>query len=697
MSEIAHDTNCVTPTYINLMLRFIFTAWCITGSLAKAEPPPGIVIDYSPAKSRVYIGSPSIAILPNSEYLASHDFFGPGSSKDRTRVFASKDKGKTWEKRADLEGQWWSNLFVHREALYIFGTNKEYGSVVIRKSLDGGKTWTVPKDSKTGLLREDAKFHSAPVAVVVHGGRIWRAMEDAMGPGGWGSHFRAFVMSAPEDGDLLNAQNWVSSEPLASNSDWLNKKFGGWLEGNLVIGPNGKLFNLLRVDHRTANEKAAIMEIAADGKKLLFDPQTGFIDFPGGGKKFTVRWDEKSKCYWSLSNFVPPSHQSENLERVRNTVALIRSRDLLHWEVRTILLYHPDPLKHGFQYLDWLIEGDDLIAVSRTAFDDEAGGAPNQHDANFMTFHRFAGFRSLTMRDALPMYFQKNPVRGESTIRGLHGKSEIVITTTDRVAGAIHSLKWEGKEFIDSHDHGRQLQSAVNLDLAKPFFPEVFNPTEAGSSRDGRGEKSSSRLWHLRTSENRLESMNQMAFWLVPGEKSDGHLAYNEGILSDHLISKRVEIGYRNLSNVIQYDVTFTVPEKEKHTYAQFEAVTGYMPSEFSEFWIFNPQTKRMEPLTDGPGEQALPVILATKGGTHAMGVFSPDQPSKGFESAGYGRFRFSGEKVVKWNSVFRLRDVKGVTPGEYFFRNFVVVGTSKEVEAAMIELEKEFRKKKSP
>jgi hypothetical protein len=56
---------------------------------------------------------------------------------------------------------------------------------------------------------------------------------------------------------------------------------------------------------------------------------------------------------------------------------------------------------------------------------------------------------------------------GDSVIRGKAGSSEIVITTTARVSGAIHSLTWGGKEFIDSYDHGRQMQSAANFDSGK--------------------------------------------------------------------------------------------------------------------------------------------------------------------------------------------------------------------------------------
>lgn len=152
----------------------------------------------------------------------------------------------------------------------------------------------------------------------------------------------------------------------------------------------------------------------------------------------------------------------------------------------------------------------------------------------------------------------------------------------------------------------------------------------------------------MTVAEHALQTTTQMAFWLPPGEKSLGHLAKNQGILSNHLLTKRVRIGCQDLPNVIQYDVTFRLPIGERHNFAQFEAVTGYMPAEFQSFWRYNPKSNESEPLTDGPGEQSFPVVLSTKSGSHAMGVFSPDQPSKGYQEAGYGLFRFRTEKVVK-------------------------------------------------
>lgn len=284
---------------------------------------------------------------------------------------------------------------------------------------------------------------------------------------------------------------------------------------------------------------------------------------------------------------------------------------------------------------------------------------------------------------------------GTTVIRAAAGDSEIVITTTSRLAGAIHSLKWNEQEFIDSADHGRQLQSASNFDFGSPFTPETFNPTEAGSMNDGAGPVSTSRLLHLVKTSNSLQTTTQMAFWLAPGQTSSGEFAKNKTLLSDHLLTKRVTIGYRNLPHVIQYQVTFSVPVGEQHKYAQFEAVTGYMPPDFESFWRYNPQAGELEVLTDGPGEQNWPVVLATRSGSHAMGIYSPDQPSAGFENAGYGRFRFPEAKVVKWNSVFRIQNSEqGIQPGDYSFRNFVIVGDMKMVTHALRELHQEFKKR---
>ncbi|MBS0205402.1 MAG: hypothetical protein JSS49_21060 [Planctomycetes bacterium] len=277
---------------------------------------------------------------------------------------------------------------------------------------------------------------------------------------------------------------------------------------------------------------------------------------------------------------------------------------------------------------------------------------------------------------------------GDAVIRAGTVDSEIVITTTSRLAGAIHSLTWKGREFVDSTDHGRQIQSAANFDAGGPFLPETFNPTEAGSVDDGAGPTSSSVLLHLLAKDNVLQTTNRMAFWLSPNGQSAGHPARNTTVVSNHLLTKRVTIGYKNLPQVIQYDVTFGVPVGEKHTSAQFEVVTGYMPAEFQSFWCYHPETRELIPLSDGPGEQPFPVVLATADGSHAMGILARDPPPGGMVGPGYGRFHFQTEKVVKWNCVYRRRDPEnGIPATDYLFRSFVIVGNLASVKASLIQL----------
>lgn len=216
-----------------------------------------------------------------------------------------------------------------------------------------------------------------------------------MGPGGWAAYFNTFVMSVPADADLLNAGNWTLSNRLPRDPQWLDGKFGGWLEGSVVVTPKGEVANILRVDCRDPDEKAAIVEVSADGRAVRFDPAAGFISFPGGCKKFAIRQDPKDGSYWSLSNWIPPQQRGGAVDRTRNTLALLHSVDLRTWEIRGVLLQHPDRERHGFQYADFQFDGEDLLGLVRTAYDDADGGAPAAHDANYITFHRWPNFRKL--------------------------------------------------------------------------------------------------------------------------------------------------------------------------------------------------------------------------------------------------------------------------------------------------------------
>lgn len=365
------------------------------------EDIPGVVLAHSPKSSRVFLVSPSICILDDGSYLASFDLKPQAENNIfSTWIMKSTDKGKTWNKIATLRGQFYSQLFTLDGVLYTMGTTKYAGPVVIRKSIDGGLTWTNPTNATNGVILSENYYATAPTPVVVHAGRVWRAMEDNKGGGDgtWGHSFRAFMISAPINSDLLDSSSWTVSWKKSRVGTWLGGNFNGWLEGNAVVGPNGQVINMLRVNYdANGEEMAALIKVNNNGKDANFNPATDFIQFPGGCKKFVVRYDESTNKYWALSNYSPDSqkgHGDVTIERTRNTLALSSSTDLRNWKVEGIVLHHPDRQYHAFQYPDFQFEGNDIVLLSRTAYDDGVGGADSQHNANHITFHRIKNYKN---------------------------------------------------------------------------------------------------------------------------------------------------------------------------------------------------------------------------------------------------------------------------------------------------------------
>lgn len=365
-------------------------------------------IKYQDPITRTYVGSPSIVRLDNGDLLATHDYFGPGCPKNHedeehlTSVYRSSDDAKTWINVTHIANAYWSNLFKHRDAVYLLGTSQQNGSIVIRRSQDNGNTWTHPKDEKSGLLfrggpfKEPPNYHCAPMPVLAKDGRLYRAFEDCT-PRVWGTGFQSLVISIAEDADLLDANNWLMSNKLRYDPAWTPKGWGsperpGWLEGNVVEAPNGEIWNMLRFNSTPVVDKVAIVKVSDNGEHISFDPETGFIDFPGGMTKFTIRYDAITNLYFTLSN----NNTEPDWPSQRNILSLHISDDLIHWRHgKTLLeddlnLPREESLRQtGFQYVDWQFDGEDIIYLVRVAYD----GAHNYHDANRITFHRLESFR----------------------------------------------------------------------------------------------------------------------------------------------------------------------------------------------------------------------------------------------------------------------------------------------------------------
>lgn len=348
--------------------------------------------------------NPNIHILPDGSYLAlvTNTLYSRS-----TAIYRSTDKGKSWILYSTPTSMNFTRLFEHNGALYIMGTESD-GELIICKSTDNGKTWTVP-DATTRYgyinLPDGEKGHQAPTTIAVWGGRIWRAMETNRDHlGSYEKHY-PFVISAPVNADLLDPDQWKCSNIVGTENFYKNgHTMYELIEGNVIVGPDDKLYNLLRCSSNTTSSWACLARVISSN--IMEATNSDLVNLPGGGKKFTVLYDEQSGLYWTLTN---PADESENkqykhngvysagitVDLIRNRVSLYSSADLKNWTLRKEnVLYNSDPFFHGFQYIDWKIDGNDIVFVSRTAIPEERGLPIRQHDANMMTFHRIKNFRN---------------------------------------------------------------------------------------------------------------------------------------------------------------------------------------------------------------------------------------------------------------------------------------------------------------
>ncbi len=363
--------------------------------LARCGKSVGITVNYlhpddeAYSYSGRYLCSPSLVRHPNGYLLASMDVYAGACPQNLTLIFRSDDDGKTWHYVSELMPCFWGKLFVHKNELYMLACSTEYGDLLIGKSTDGGKTFSAPVSLLRGLNGKNGScgVHKNPQNMLTYGGRLYGTLE-------WGSwknadyYHAAMVMSCDEDADLLAPESWHFSEPLRYDPTWkgtASDGIKGNIEGTLCIAPDGKLYNLMR--YQTAEKKILAYLVNTEDTDAPLS-YSHAIDFPANLSKFMIKKDEMSGKYYSVA-----TRRIDEPQTRRNLLSLMVSDDLKNWNVVYDLIdkRNEDPDKIGFQYVDFEIEGGDIIFLCRTAIN----GANSYHNSNYQTFHRIKNFREI--------------------------------------------------------------------------------------------------------------------------------------------------------------------------------------------------------------------------------------------------------------------------------------------------------------
>jgi len=273
-------------------------------SLSQGQVQPPTQVYYSPESSLSFVGSPSIVRCgSDGPLLASHDCFGACGPRSATAfVFSSLDNGTTWAPVGNSSGMYWATLFQREgdAGVYLMGSSSDgyttHATAALARSSDCGVTWT----PSVSLLSWQHQISTGPTPVLALGGRLWRAFE--RNDGAWATGFGSFMLSAPQDAvSLLDPAVWTFSSTLDFASvagqvppSWGNPAVApafGWLEGGAVELPEGMpgaVGIILRVNSAPAANKAALLTLANASALPIF---AGWIDFPGGMSKFSVRRD----------------------------------------------------------------------------------------------------------------------------------------------------------------------------------------------------------------------------------------------------------------------------------------------------------------------------------------------------------------------------------------------------------------------
>ena len=294
----------------------------------------------------------------------------------------SVDGGDTWELLGTVEAMRWATLLELNGKIYLEGNQRANGNAQIAVY--------DPADQSLRWAELDLPvWGSAPCAAAVVKDRIFFAHNGA-------------VISASIHGDLLKTESWtVSNNPnQVLTREMYERRTGKKTdpekrffleEGNVIVGADGQLYAMYRIDATPTWGHATIFRLSEDGTTLsLIESCNSVIDFPSNQSKFMIKRDPKTGLYVTL-----PSLPTADFTHQRNVLGLVVSPDLFHWRVAEVLLVDRQMMNtrlsvysHAFQYVDFIFDGDDILFIVR----ESVGDTCTYHDGTCVTLYTIKNY-----------------------------------------------------------------------------------------------------------------------------------------------------------------------------------------------------------------------------------------------------------------------------------------------------------------
>ena len=330
---------------------------------------------------RVYTAcsSPSItSITENGATVlyASHEFSTVnGANRNElatvTVIKKSTDGGATWTEVGRVKDLRWATAQVVNNTVYLFGNHITTNDAMIAK-VDGNTVTSACVASGVG--------GGGPTAVAIANGRVYKAY-----------NFKA--ISASVDADLLSTSSWTVSDNTVQDIIGSSCQLS---ECNL-IAKDGTVYALMRIEgDGYGREYAAIAELSADGKTYKKCGSSSIISgFPTGISKFTIKYDEATRKFICFSNISFGNAPNPN---ERTVLAISTSTDLRNWTTHDYLVVERQMINadaagfaHGWQYPDFVIDGDKLYYIVR----ESSGASSGWHSANYVSFYTLENYKGV--------------------------------------------------------------------------------------------------------------------------------------------------------------------------------------------------------------------------------------------------------------------------------------------------------------
>jgi hypothetical protein len=320
----------------------------------------------------------------------------------------SNDGGKTWKECSQLP--YYSAVpWTHRGVLYLFankpGAKSRNDDLLLLKSVDHGATWSEPVTLFKG------HYWNCHTGMVIKNDHLYWSVDDLS----LGQKRGPRAVAGDLSQDPMNPAAWRISEPVpfpGVPEAFINKKFASlpsqYLEPNVIaVGDQVRVLATVKPNRQSTAGICAVLDIIDDGAKLDLK-FSQYHPMPGGQLKFCVFRDEVSKLFWATANLSVDAQKSadfwEQAEKDkrywgngaggndRRFLMLLYSLDGLNW-FQAGCIAQAAKLSQSFMYARPVIDGDDLAVIARSSVH-----APNQHDADYATFHRVKDFRKLAMK-----------------------------------------------------------------------------------------------------------------------------------------------------------------------------------------------------------------------------------------------------------------------------------------------------------